>query len=348
MKNLKNKVFRRKNDNNESSQRITNDTVAEHRERIIKEGKRFKYPHQYVKHRLIINTVILGFVVLIAAIGLGYWQLYKVQNTSELAYSLTSVIPVPVATVDGRSVRYSDYLLRYRSQEYSSERINVIEGGSADKERHLEFLRRESLNGLEKDMYAAKLAEERSISVSNEEVQQVINSDLEQYGGSLSREAYDAINERSLGLDRSEYERLTHQALLRQEVAFAVDARATNIKTQIAKEIKQEQNLQKIAQKYKGDVIYAAPGEVRLNNLDGGATQAAAKLRVGDISDVFRSTSGDGYYVVRLLEKTDTHLQYEYLQIELTRFDGMYQTMKDNGGIKEYIEIAQTQIEVQE
>ena len=95
--------------------RITNETVAEHRERILAGGRRFKYPMQYARHRLVINTILVtvGALVLIAAIG--WWQLYPVQNTSTFFYRVTRVLPLPVASVDGESVRYGDYLMYFNS-----------------------------------------------------------------------------------------------------------------------------------------------------------------------------------------------------------------------------------------
>ena len=41
----------------------------------------------------------------------------------------------------------------------------------------------------------------------------------------------------------------------------------------------------------------------KCNNQDGGLA-AAAKLAVGQVSTAFRSTTGDGYYVVKTLQKT--------------------------------------------
>ena len=38
--------------------RITNDTVAEHREKIIRDGKKFRYPMQYVKKKKVIMYFI--------------------------------------------------------------------------------------------------------------------------------------------------------------------------------------------------------------------------------------------------------------------------------------------------
>jgi hypothetical protein len=88
----------------EASSRITNETVAEHRERILAGGRRFKYPIQYARHRLVINAIIISVVAVIILGVVGWWQLYLAQNTSTFVYKVTRVLPLPVANVDGQPV----------------------------------------------------------------------------------------------------------------------------------------------------------------------------------------------------------------------------------------------------
>ena len=49
MKKLINKIRKRTDSDEESSSRITADTVAEHREKILAGGRKFKYPIQYTQ-----------------------------------------------------------------------------------------------------------------------------------------------------------------------------------------------------------------------------------------------------------------------------------------------------------
>lgn len=83
----------------EAPGRITNETVAEHREQILAGGRKFKYPHQYVRHKLVINALIIVSVTLIILGVIGWWQLYIAQNTSDFMYRMTRVVPVPVGSL---------------------------------------------------------------------------------------------------------------------------------------------------------------------------------------------------------------------------------------------------------
>ena len=89
--------------------------VEERREEVLAQGRKFKYPMQYAKHKLVINTVIVAVVAIVLMVVMGWMLLYKVQDTSEMIYRVTQVLPVPVAEVDGEKVRYSDYLMIFRN-----------------------------------------------------------------------------------------------------------------------------------------------------------------------------------------------------------------------------------------
>ena len=70
------------------SSRITNDTVAQHREKVLAGGRKHKYPVQYTKYKLVWNTIIISSIGLVALLVLVYLQLYVWKDTSELTYRL--------------------------------------------------------------------------------------------------------------------------------------------------------------------------------------------------------------------------------------------------------------------
>src|SRR6478735_9399643 len=108
---MKKPSLKKRNKQVEAPSRITNETVAEHREQILAGGRKFKYPHQYERHKLVFNVLIIGVVTVILFGIVTWWQLYPMQNTSNFFYRVTRIIPMPVAMVDGAQVRYGDYLM---------------------------------------------------------------------------------------------------------------------------------------------------------------------------------------------------------------------------------------------
>jgi parvulin-like peptidyl-prolyl isomerase len=324
--------------------RITNETVAEHRERILAGGRRFKYPMQYARHRLVFNTIIVTVAALIMIIVIGWWQLYLVQNTSTFFYRVTRVLPLPVAVVDDRSVRYSDYLMYFNSSAHYLQQSEQINLQSEDGKRQVDYIKRKSMDTVIADTYAAKLADELGITIDNERVDQVISDDRDTANGRISQETYDASALNILGWSPTEYREDVKNKLIRQDVSYAIDDGATAKKDQAAKLLKaKDTDFEKVAEQLggKGDakVTVGVSGMVPRTNRDGGLSAAAAQLEKGEISDAIKTTTGDGYYFVKLVEKTSTQVSYSYLRIPLTAFNERLEALRSEGKIDEYITI---------
>ena len=328
--------------------RITNETVAEHRERILAGGRRFKYPMQYGRARLVRNALIFGFFGIIIIVLLGLQQLYLAQNTSTFMYRITQVLPLPVAKIDGQSVPYSDYLMYYNSSAHYLRQAEQVDFTSKDGKRQQDYIKRESLDNAEADALALKLANEQDISVTHKQVDDFINSQRDTANGRISLETYNASTLDVLGWTPLEYRRVFTNKILRREVSFAVDDTAKSKAVTAAKLIRQEDvvNLEAIAGQLGGEgnakSIVGTSGFVPKENRDGGLAAAAATLTKGQVSDVIKATTGDGYYFVKLIDSNDTQVSYQYLQIPLTTFTSRLAELKMKNSIKEYITLTQS------
>jgi len=324
--------------------RITNETVAEHRERILAGGRRFKYPMQYARHRLVINTIIVTVVALIILVLFGWWQLYSVQNTSTFFYRVTRILPVTVASVDGEPVRYSDYLMYFNSSAHYLQQSEQLNLSSDDGKRQLDYVKRKSMDNVVADAYADKLARELDIKVDEARVDQVIDDDRNTANGRISQETYDASALNVLGWAPDEYRQDARSKLIRQDVSYAIDDVARQKQEQAAQLLQQKNaDLDKIVAQLGGEgdgkVTAGVSGLVPRTNRDGGLSAAAAKLKKGEVSPVIKTTTGDGYYFVRLLEQNDTQISYAYLRVPLTEFEKRLAALKKDNKVQEYISI---------
>jgi SurA N-terminal domain len=337
--------FRKKDDAGQS--RITNETVAEHRERILAGGRRFKYPVQYARHKLVFNAIIISIVAIIILVAVGYWQLYPAQNTSTFMYRVTKVLPLPVASVDGQSVPYSDYLMKYRSSVHYLEQKEQISLKSEDGKRRIDFIKQKSMEDAVADAYAAKLANERDITVSDAELEVFLKQQRQSTDGEVSQQTYDAVVLDYYGWNADEYRYATKSKLLRQKVGYAVDKSASATADSVAGQLKiAGASLQAIAAATNASggtqLAYGASDWVPKTNQDGGLALAASKLERGAVSGVIKSTTGDGYYFVRLIDSDDTRVNYEYIQIPLTEFAKQLAAIEKADKVDTYITIPTT------
>ncbi len=342
---MKKLLLRKKRDviKNDVPTRITNETVAEHRERILAGGRRFKYPMQYARHRLVITTILVIIATVVLLVAVGWWQLYSAQNTNSFFYRVTRVLPLPVASIDGERVRYGDYLMYYNSSAHYLQQSEQINFQSEDGKRQVDWIKRKSMDNVESDAYAAKLARELKITVTNDQVDKVIDDDRNTSNGRISQETYDASALSVLGWTPDEYRQDAKSKLTRQAVSYAIDAPAKTRQEVAAGLLKQNPDLDAAAVQLAGEgsakVTVGVSGLVPRSNRDGGLSSAAVGLEKGQISNVIKTTTGDGYYFVKLLDKNDTQISYAYIKIPLTAFAERLAALKRDGKINEYIAI---------
>lgn len=353
MKKLLNRLL--KKNNLPLSSRITSETIAQHRERILAGGRRFKYPIQYARHRLVINAIIISVVALVAVIVVGWWQLYSVQNSSDFMYRVTKVVPVPVAVVDGQSVLFSDYLLKYRSSIRYKEQKEQIDFNTSDGKKQAEYLKQQSMADAIADAYASKLAKSLDLSVSASELEGSLKDQRQSSDGETSTQTNDAVIADYYGWSQDEYRHITEVKLLRRKVAYAVDNAALGASNSVAGVLKSSPSsdfktlADTISSQTGVKATYGVSGWVPRTNQDGGLAVEAAKLSKLQVSGSIKSTLGkstldkttlvNGYYFVRLLDINDTSVSYEYIQIPLTKFTEDLNSIMKSDKVKKYITI---------
>lgn len=342
MKKLLNKLIKsKKSAELEAPGRITNETVAEHREKILAGGRRFKYPVQVAKHRLAIISIIIGVLAIVLLVILAWYQLYVAQNTSKLLYRVTEIVPISVASVDGADVRYSSYLKKYRSSIYYLQQQNSINLRSADGQRQSDHIKGRELDSAERDAYAIKVASRNNISVTNKEIDEFINRDIARKN--ISLEAYEktvlnSFYDWSIG----DYREVVKTELLKRKVRFAVDTAAQQKANSLSSQLKNGGDFAAIATAQSDDEATKSNGgdggTVGADNEDAnGVIAAAQKLQPGQISEPIKGT--DGYYIVKLNAKAATTVSYSIIKVKLTKFESNFTKLREDGKIKEFIEV---------
>ena len=313
--------------------------VEERREEVLAQGRKFKYPLQYTKHRIVVNTVLIAFIIM-AFVAVGGWlALYKFQMTDEILYRATTIIPVSVAEVDGEKVRFSDYLMLYRSSLSSIEQQAGKLGNDVDADYVRTKYKRAALDNAEQYAYAAKLARENDVTVTDEDVAAEFERHRQVGGIDRNEEGFLKILRDNFGLSKSEYERMLHLNLLRAKVMAKIDDEANATADQVEKILAENGgNLKGAYEKLGGKVTYEETGGlVDSRNIDGGRASEATKLEAGQQSGRFISINGDGYYFVKLIAKTNTEVNFVSIFVPFNKFDQLFAELKENGKISEAI-----------
>lgn len=319
--------------------RTEREKVEERREEVLAHGRKFKYPLQYAKHKLIINTIIVAVVALILMIVAGWAMLYKLQDTGDMTYRVTQVLPVPVAKVDGVNVRYSDYLMIYRSNLMTAEQQGGQLGTGEDADSVRQMYKQAALYSAVEYTYAVKLGRELGVSVTDEEVDKAFEDHRKVGGVERSEEGFLKILRDNFGMNKSEYRRMLYLLLMKSKVSQKVDDRANTQAAEVERILAESDNdLHKAADEVGAE--YQETGRLVDNmNVDGGRSNVAMTLENGQVSERFLSSNGDGYYYVKLIDKTSSEVNYVSLKIDFTQFDEMVTELYASDKVESYIDL---------
>ncbi len=329
-------LLKRKDDKKTEEER-----VEERREEVLATGRKFKYPLQWTKHRIVINTILISLITAALVVVSGWFALYQAGMTDDLLFRITKIIPLSVADVNSEKVPFSDYLMLYRSSMTSIER----QSGSQFDEGSIEELRAEYKRGAltesEKYALANQIATEQGIAVSDEEIDAEFDRHLKIGGIDRSEESFMKIVEENFGLNKDEYRRMLYLGLLKAKVSIAIDDKANKLASRVESILaSHDNNYNAVLEEIGDEIKYEETGGLVGNkNIDGGRAAEAMKLEPGKSSGKFISINGDGYYFVKLVNKTDTEVNFVSIKVPFTEFDKRFEALKTDGRINEYITI---------
>jgi hypothetical protein len=189
------------------------------------------------------------------------------------------------------------------------------------------------------------MAKQLGLSVSDNELETYLKDLRQTSAGEISEQTNNAVILDYYGWNPAEYRYIIKNELLRQKVAYAMDKLALGAVTSIKDAIKVDPNVDyktlasTISTQSGIKVEYGTSGWVPQTNQDGGLAVQASKLKKLESSSAIESTSGKGYYFVRLMDSKDNQISYDYINIPLTAFNKSLEKVQADGKVAEYISI---------
>lgn len=322
--------------------RITTKTVEQHRREILDGAKKFKYPIQYEKHRLVINAILVGVVFVVLFFAVVTWRIYKTDDTSAFLYKISQVIPFRVGQIDGQPILLSDYLAYYRSSWHYHQAKEQKNTDQQLEDKLKNEYRQRAFENAAKIAYAKKIATDSNLIVSQQEIDQELQTKLTYPDSKISQASFDKIVKEYYGLSQWEYRQVFVQyPLLLKKVMVSVDKSATELEQQISNITKQAEGkfeLASLRETYQNKgVEFIDSGVVKYKINDSGRSEVAAKLQPGQIAPSFIARNLDSYNIIQLISKDEDTLRYHVLKIPLNKFNEQLKTVTDQQKIKKYI-----------
>lgn len=206
--------------------RITNETVAEHREIVLRGARKYKYPLQHSKHRIVIISTALLALSLIVFFVITILSLYKFQTSSLFMYRVTQIVPFPVAKAGKSWVSYESYLFELRRYKHYYQTQQQVDFGSESGKFQLETYEPKALQQVIDDAYVKQLAAKQGVSVSGREIDDAVAVLRAQNQLGNDNEQLAAVAKKFFGWSIEDLRRQLKQELLAQKVAAKMDTDA--------------------------------------------------------------------------------------------------------------------------
>jgi len=327
----------------ENVPRITNETVAEHREEVLKSARKYIYPLQHSKHRIVLisTAIIIGTVV--AFFMYCTFALYKAQTNSTFLYRVTQVVPFPVARTGGQWVAYENYLfeLRHYTHYYETQLKVNFENGK-DKEQLNQF-RKRALDKIINDAYVKQLAAENNVSVSDQEVEDQITIVRNQNRLGSSEKVFEDVIKDYWGWTVDDFKRSLKTTLLAQKVAAKLDVESNQKASAALAELQAGQSFGDVAKKYSDDPSKDNGGEVGYaidrtsKEISAQATDALFKLKPGEITGIVNT--GYSLEIYKNIETSGDKIRAARIVINFKPIDKFINDRKEKQKFTQYIKL---------
>ncbi len=327
----------------ESAVKITNTTVAEHREEVLGQARKFRYPLAQSRHRIVSISVWLAGIGLAVVLVYSLVLLYARQNYSRYAYQFTEVIPVPVARVDGNFVSYESYLFELRHVVHYKQTQESLDLNSEDGKSQIKALKQQSLDKAIDDQLVEKLAKQAGVFVSTKDIDAEVELLRSQQQLGAEQSVLENVLKRYYDWSYQDFRRSIHDQLLRQKYLSSVEKDKMTKAKGIVSQAKSGKDFAELAKQYSDDATTKDQGgnlpsltrdrrDAPLNLI-----AAAFALKAGQISDPIETPYG--IEIIKINENNGTEVKAQHIVIKYQNLSDLLKAKRDKVKVSKYIKV---------
>ena len=323
---------------------ITSETVASHREEILSSARKYIYPLQHSKHRIVVVSTSLLTVVVASFFVYCGLALYHFQSNSSFLYRVTQVIPFPVAKAGSRYVSYENYLFELRHYEHYYQSQQMVDFSTTAGKQQLAAYKKEALAQVIDQAYVKQLADAHNISVSDQDVNDEITLVRNQDRLGSSDKVFADVLKEFYGWSVDDFKRELKQELLTQKVVAALDTKTQQQAAAVLVQLQKGADFGSLAAQISDDTTTKTNGGqfgfaiTRTDQtLPPQTINALFSLKVGQLSNVINI--GYGLEIDKLLSVDGDKVQAAHIVLNFQKIDTYLAPLKARNKSHSYIKV---------
>lgn len=322
--------------------RITNETVAEHREEVLSSARKYIYPLQHSKHRIVLITTSIFIATIVGFFGFATISLYKLKSHSSFLYGVTRVIPFPVAKAGSSFVAYENYLFELRHYIHYYQSQQKLDFKSESGKQQLAEFKKRALDKVVNDAYVKQLAKEKKVTVSDKEVDTEIQIVRTQNRLGENDKVFEDVLKEYWGWTVDDFKRSLKQQLLAQKLLPVMDPEVVAKANAAKKELDGGADFAAIAKKYSDDTAskdnggeYGFPIDKSNRDIPAQTSAALFKLQPGQVSGVINA--GYSLEIVKNMEVQGDKVRAAHITFAFKDISAYLNDLKDKKKASLYI-----------
>jgi type III secretion system FlhB-like substrate exporter len=280
----------------DAAPRITNETVAEHREQVLKKARKHIIPLAHSKHQVIILTSTLFILAVVSFFTYVTLALYKFHQSSTFMYRVTQVIPFPVAKTGNDFVAYENYLFELRHYKHYYETQQKLNFNEESGKQQLAAFESQAREKVVNDAIVRKLAKQNGVTVTDKEVSNQIDLVRSQNRLGENDTVFEDVLKDYWGWTVNDFKRSLKQQMLAAKLVAKLDTETGERAKAALAELQGGADFAAVAKKYSDDASTRDGGgeygfQVDRTNRDLTAqvVDALFKLKPGQHSEIINT-----------------------------------------------------------
>lgn len=323
---------------------ITNETIAEHREEVLKGARKHILPLQHSRKRVVVLSVTIFVATVLIFLSYSLLGLYRFQNTSTFMYRITQIVPFPVARAEGNFVSYESYLFELRHYMHYYETQQKLNFDTEEGRAQLAEFRKQAMDQVISDAYVKALAKKHGVSVTNHEVDQEIAMVRQQNRLGTSDQVFEDVLRDFWGWSVNDFKRSLRQQILARKVASKLDTEAHDRASAALTELRAGADFAEVATKYSDDDAtkenggdYGISIDQSSRDISPRVTAALFALSSGQYSEVI--DTGYSLEIVKSLGVENGKARAAHIQITLKSIDEYVSQLRESSPSRQYLNV---------
>src|SRR3989344_3825146 len=199
---------------------ITSETIGEHREEVLSCARKYIYPLQHSKHRIVVITSIIILFTVLTFLVYCAAALYRLYHYNTFLYRVTQVVPFPIARTGGTYINYENYLfeLRHYIHYYQNKQQDKFGG-----QQQIITFRKQALDDVINNAYVKILADKNKVKVTDKEIDAQIAAVRNQNRLGSNDKVFSAVLRDYWGWSITDFKRSLKEQILATKVAAKLD-----------------------------------------------------------------------------------------------------------------------------